>query len=156
MKKSIVHSVCIGRERGQLKNEIEEGFLIKNVGLEGDCHCGDWGRQVACLDWESVKASNENHSLNMGPGDFAENICIDNMKALDLQVGDRFMLGETAVLEVAGIGEPDHPGIVARTFGVSILPYEGYFCRVLKNGAVKKGDYVEKLRIDYEKSTQCF
>lgn len=81
----------------------------------------------------------------MGPGDFAENVAIENMDTLDLQIGDRFRLGADAVLEVSQIGKPDHPSVVTRTFGISLLPYEGRFCRVIKGGIVKKGDLAEKL-----------
>ena len=69
-----------------------------------------------------------------------------NGDELDLQVGDRFMLGDSAVLEVTQIGKPDHPSVVTRTFGISLLPYEGRFCRVIKGGVVKKGDEVKKLQ----------
>lgn len=142
----MVHSVCIAKERGQLKKEIPEAVLIENKGIEGDGHCGDWGRQVTCLNWDSVCRSNEENNLDMGPGDFAENIAIEHMDELDLQEGDRFQLGDSAVLEVTQIGEPDHPSVVTRTFGVSILPYEGRFCKVIKGGVVKKGDEVKKLQ----------
>lgn len=142
----MVHSVCIAKERGQLKKEIPEAVLIENKGIEGDGHCGDWGRQVTCLNWDSVCRSNEENNLDMGPGDFAENIAIEHMDELDLQEGDRFQLGDSAVLEVTQIGKPDHPSVVTRTFGVSILPYEGRFCKVIKGGVVKKGDEVKKLQ----------
>lgn len=140
-----VHSVCICQERGQLKKEVEEASFIEGFGIEGDGHGGDWGRQVTCLCWESVVRSNAERGLAMGPGDFAENVAIEGMDALDLQVGDRFRLGESAVLEVTQIGKPDHPSVVTRTFGVSLLPYEGRFCRVIAGGSVKPGDPVVKL-----------
>ena len=89
--------------------------------------------------------SNAEHNLNMGPGDFAENILIDEMDTLDLQPGDKFQLGESAVLEVSQIGKPDHPSVVTRTFGVSLLPYEGLFCKVIHGGAIRKGDSVIRL-----------
>ena len=81
----------------------------------------------------------------MGPGDFAENILIENMDELNLQPGDQFQLGESAVLEVSQIGKPDHPSVVTRTFGVSLLPYEGLFCKVIKGGMIRKGDRVIRL-----------
>lgn len=145
MSEARVHSVCIAAERGQLKKEIEEGSFLEGVGIEGDGHCGDWGRQVTCLNWESVTKSNAENKLNMGPGDFAENVCIEHMDELDLQEGDRFQLGESVVLEVTQIGKPDHPSVVTRTFGISLLPYEGRFCKIIKGGTVKKGDAVVKL-----------
>ncbi|MCU6760721.1 molybdenum cofactor biosynthesis protein MoaC /MOSC-domain-containing protein [uncultured Roseburia sp.] len=145
MSNCTVHSICIAQERGQLKKEIEQANIIENTGIEGDGHCGDWGRQVTCLNWESVLKSNQEHGLSMGPGDFAENICIEHMDDLNLQEGDRFLLGSSAVLEVTQIGKPDHPSVVTRTFGVTLLPYEGRFCKVVKGGVVKPGDSVIKL-----------
>ena len=118
--------------------------IILSAGL-GDGHGGDWDRQVTCLNWGSVVKSNAEHNLNMGPGDFAENILIDGMDALNLQPGDRFQLGESAVLEVSQIGKPDHPSVVTRTFGISLLPYEGLFCKVITGGVIRKGDAVVKL-----------
>ena len=43
-------------------------------------------------------------------------------------------------IEVSQIGKPDHPSIVTKTFGVSLLPHEGLFCRVVEPGMIKKGD----------------
>ena len=43
------------------------------------------------------------------------------------------------------IGKPDHPSVVTRTFGVSLLPSEGLFCKVVQGGSVQKGDSVVKL-----------
>lgn len=145
MNQTTVHSICINAERGKLKHEIETAVFLEDTGIEGDGHCGDWGRQVTCLSWNSVIKSNAENQLTMGPGDFAENVAIENMDALNLQAGDRFRLGSDAVLEVTQIGKPDHPSVVTRTFGISLLPYEGRFCRVVKGGIVKKGDLVEKL-----------
>lgn len=145
MKDARIHSICIAKERGQLKKEVEEANVIKDLGIEGDGHCGSWGRQVTCLNWGSVVKSNEEHHLGMGPGDFAENICIENMDALDLQTGDKFMIGDSVVLQVSQIGKPDHPSIVTKTFGVTLLPFEGRFCRVLQGGMIKKGDPVYKM-----------
>lgn len=140
-----VHSICICARRGELKKEIPEALFIENFGIQGDGHAGDWGRQVTCLCWESVEKSNAEHGLSMGPGDFAENVAIEGMDALDLQTGDRFQLGDTAVLEVSQIGKPDHPSVVTRSFGVTLLPFEGRFCRVIAGGTVKPGDPVIKL-----------
>ncbi len=139
-----VHSICICAQRGELKKEIPEALFIENFGIQGDGHAGDWGRQVTCLCWESVEKSNAEHGLSMGPGDFAENVAIEGMDVLNLQAGDRFRLGDAAVLEVTQIGKPDHPSVVTRSFGVTLLPFEGRFCRVITGGRVKPGDPVVK------------
>lgn len=140
-----VYAVSISQRRGELKKEIDAANIIVGFGIEGDGHGGDWDRQVTCLNWGSVVKSNELHRLQMGPGDFAENILIEGLDTLQLQPGDQFRLGETAVLQVSQIGKPDHPSVVTRTFGVSLLPSEGLFCKVVQGGSVQKGDSVVKL-----------
>lgn len=140
-----VYAVSISQRRGELKKEIDAANIIAGFGIEGDGHGGDWDRQVTCLNWGSVAKSNELHRLQMGPGDFAENILIEELDTLQLQPGDQFRLGETAVLQVSRIGKPDHPSVVTRTFGVSLLPSEGLFCKVVQGGSVQKGDSVVKL-----------
>jgi MOSC domain-containing protein YiiM len=139
----IIYSISISPERGQLKKEIPEAALIESFGIKNDGHAGDWGRQVTCLSLQSVLNSNKANNLNMGPGDFAENILLDGLNFSELRVGSRLRLGQDAILEVTQIGKEDHPSIVSRTFGVSLLPSEGLFCKVIKGGQIKKGDPVD-------------
>ncbi len=76
----------------------------------------------------------------MGPGDFAENVLTEGLDLSSLGPGSRIRLGEDVLLEVTQVGKEDHPSIVSRTFGVSLLPSEGLFCVVVSGGVVKKGD----------------
>ena len=138
-----IYSISISPERGQLKKEVSEAKLVENYGIENDGHAGDWGRQVTCLSLQSVLQSNNTNNLNMGPGDFAENLLIDGLDLSGLHVGSRLQLGGNVILEVTQIGKEDHPSIVSKTFGVSLLPSEGLFCRVIKGGKIRKGDPVE-------------
>jgi len=62
-----------------------------------------------------------------------------------LTVGSKIKLGTSAVLEINQIGKEDHPSVVTRTFGVSLLPYEGLFCKVISGGIINKGDSVEEI-----------
>lgn len=148
MNKGSVHSICISPERGQLKKELPEARIIEGFGLENDGHGGDWGRQVTCLNWSSVIKANKEHSLNAGPGDFAENILIEGLDFAPLVPGIQIKLGDSAILEVSQIGKEDHPSIVTKTLGVSLLPSEGLFCKVIKGGLVRKGDPVEQVAGD--------
>jgi MOSC domain-containing protein YiiM len=140
MKQGTVYAISISPERGQLKKEIPQANFIENYGIENDGHAGDWGRQVTCLSLQSLQRSNKDNNLNAGPGDFAENILIDGLDLADLKVGNKIRLAEHVVLEISQIGKEDHPSIVTKTFGVSLLPYEGLFCKVVSGGTVKKGD----------------
>lgn len=146
MSKGIVYAISVSPERGQLKREVPEANVIEDYGIENDGHAGHWGRQVTCLNWASVQRANKDHRLDAGPGDFAENILIDGMDLSGLTVGDRIRLAADVILEVTQIGKEDHPSIVSRTLGVSLLPGEGLFCRVIKGGRIKKGDTVEQIQ----------
>lgn len=141
-----IYSISISPERGLLKKEVPEATCIEGFGIENDGHAGDWGRQVTCLSLGSVRESNIKNNLNMGPGDFAENILIDGLDLTGLLPGSHLRLGLDTILEVTQIGKEDHPSVVTRTFGVSLLPYEGLFCRIIKGGIIKKGDQVEIIK----------
>jgi MOSC domain-containing protein YiiM len=140
MKQATVYSISISPERGQLKKEIPQAHFIDNYGIENDGHAGEWGRQVTCLSLQSVERANRDNNLSTGPGDFAENILIDGLDMTDVKVGSKIKLAENVVLEITQIGKEDHPSIVTRTIGVSLLPYEGLFCKVVSGGTVRKGD----------------
>lgn len=143
MNKGIIYSISISHERGQLKTEVAEANVIENHGLENDGHAGDWGRQITCLDWASVRKANEEHHLDIKPGGFAENILLDGLDLSGVKVGSTIRLAADVILEVTQIGKEDHPSIVTRTYGVSLLPTEGLFCKVIKGGKIKKGDSAE-------------
>lgn len=144
MKKGTLFSICISPERGTLKKEVDEAILVENHGIENDGHAGPWGRQVTCLNQASVRKANEEYKLNAGPGEFAENLLIEGIDDLvAIGVGGKLKIGAEVVLEVSQIGKEDHPSVVTRTLGVSLLPYEGLFCKVIKGGKICKGDPVE-------------
>lgn len=143
MAKGTIYSISISPERGQLKKEISKAEVIANYGIKNDGHAGDWGRQITCLNRKSVQHANKEHNLNVGPGDFAENIQIEGMDFSNITVGSRIGFGTSVILEVTQIGKEDHPSIVSRTFGISLLPSEGLFCKVLTGGIINKGDIVE-------------
>lgn len=143
MPKGAIYSIAVSPERGQLKKEVPEAEVIENYGIKNDGHAGSWGRQVTCLSRESVLAALKEHNIDIAPGDFAENIQITGLDLSSVKPGARLKLGDSVVLEVTQIGKEDHPSIVTKTFGISLLPGEGLFCRVLCGGVIKKGDPAE-------------
>ncbi len=145
MESGRLHSICISKERGQLKQEVEQAAVITGFGIENDGHAGDWGRQVTCLSWESVQRVNRERNINMQPGQYAENLLIEGVNLQTLGPGGKLKIGPDVILEVSQVGKEDHPSVVTRTFGVTLLPYEGLFCRVVQGGTIKKGDAVEVL-----------
>ncbi|MCR4400344.1 MAG: MOSC domain-containing protein [Syntrophomonadaceae bacterium] len=140
-----VVSVCVSPERGQLKRPVEEAELVAGFGLAGDGHGGDWERQVSLLALESIERAARERGVQVGPGDFAENLTTRGIDIADLPVGTRLKVGEQAVLQVTQIGKEDHESVVTRTLGFSLIPREGAFARVLVGGPVRPGDTVEVL-----------
>lgn len=145
LKEGRLHSICIAAERGQLKQEVKAAKVVTDFGIENDGHAGDWGRQVTCLAWESVLRVNQEKNLDMQPGQYAENLLIEGLDLAGLGIGGRLKIGSDVILSVSQIGKEDHPSVVTRTFGVTLLPYEGLFCRVVSGGMIYKGDKVEVL-----------
>ncbi len=116
--------------------------LITGYGIENDGHAG--GRHVTRRSWESVQRINrEMNIINMEPGQYTENLFIAGMDLAHLGVGGKLRIGRDVILEVTQVGKDDHPSVVARTFGVSPLPKERLFCRVINRGKIRKNDVVE-------------
>ncbi len=138
-------AVCISEHKGERKKNIGQGVLVENHGLEGDAHAGDWHRQVSLLAMESIKKMQEK-GLDVGPGDFAENLTTEGIDLVSLPIGTKLKIGEQAVGEVTQIGKQCHSRCaIYYQAGDCVMPREGIFIRVLKGGPVKVNDNIEVL-----------
>ena len=136
-------AVCISEHKGERKKNIGQGVLIENHGLEGDAHAGDWHRQVSLLAIESIKKMQEK-GLDVGPGDFAENLTTEGIDLISLPIGTKLKIGEQAVGEVTQIGKECHSRCaIYYQAGDCVMPREGIFIRVLQGGPVKVNDSIE-------------
>lgn len=133
--------MCHSDRKGVRKTDIGEGALKEGFGLEGDAHGGDWHRQVSLLSVSSIDKM-RGRGLDVGYGDFAENLTIEGLDVWSLPVGARLEAGE-ALLEVTQIGKECHAGCaIFRQVGECIMPREGVFARVVRGGRVRRGDPV--------------
>jgi MOSC domain-containing protein YiiM len=88
--------------------------------------------------------------LDVGPGDFAENVTTSGVDLVSIPIGTRLRLGE-ALLEVSQIGKICHSRCaIFDQAGDCVMPREGIFARVLVSGNVRTGDLVEVLRKEPE------
>lgn len=125
------------------KRAIPVGLLKENFGFDGDGHASSHThRQVSLLAMESI-AKMQADGLDVGPGDFAENITTEGMVVHELPVGTRLTIGPQALVEVTQIGKEchDHCAIYEQA-GTCVMPLEGIFVRVLRGGPVKAGDAI--------------
>lgn len=135
-------AISTSRHRRIKKTNVQRATLIENFGIEGDAHAGNWTRQVSLMNLSSIQKMVD-LGLQVGPGDFAENITTEGIDLLRLPVGTRLQLGG-AIVEITQIGKVCHtPCAIYYQVGTCIFPSEGIFARVLKGGELRVGDRIE-------------
>jgi len=150
---AVIRAVCVSEKRGTRKKDVGRGVLVAGHGLEGDAHAGDWHRQVSLLAVESVEKMRAK-GLDVGPGDFGENLTTEGLDLTSLPVGTLLVVraarggtaSETPLLELTQIGKECHTRCaIYYQAGDCVMPREGVFVRVLRGGPVAVGDRLEVL-----------
>ena len=139
-------SIAISKKKGTRKTPVDEAFISRNHGLEGDAHAGKWHRQVSFLSSESIESANK-QGLDVTFGDFAENIATTGIDWKTIPVGTHVRLGKSVLVEITQIGKECHNKCaIYYKAGDCIMPREGVFARVLKEGKIHRGDevYIEE------------
>ena len=138
----IVRAVCISDIRGIQKQDVGSARIVAGWGVEGDAHGGDWGRQVSLLSYDRVRAFND-LGADVDHGAFGENLVVEGIDFRSLPVGALLHCGG-AVLEMTQIGKECHTHCqIYQKMGDCIMPREGVFARVLKEGLIAVGDRME-------------
>ena len=144
----VVKSVNTSPKKGMRKAPVESGEieLVADFGVADDAHAGDWHRQVSFLAEESIQVARD-HGLDVGYGDFAENITTCGINIKGMPLGTRLRVG-TAIVEVSQIGKICHTRCaIYYLAGDCIFPREGIFGWVVEPGVVRVGDTVEVLKL---------
>jgi MOSC domain-containing protein YiiM len=138
-----VVSLAISKKKGTRKTCVQEVVLQADHGLVGDAHAGSWHRQVSFLAGESIARARAG-GLDVGFGDFAENIATEGINWVQAPVGTKFKIGATALVEITQIGKECHQKCaIYYQAGDCIMPREGVFARVLEGGVIHCGDSIE-------------
>ncbi|OGP62124.1 MAG: molybdenum cofactor sulfurase [Deltaproteobacteria bacterium RBG_13_49_15] len=136
-------SIAVSKKKGVTKHPVDEVILVEGHGIKGDAHAGDWHRQVSFLAVESIDQARK-MGLDVGFGDFAENIATEGIDWKTMPVGTCLKLGETVRVEVTQIGKECHTRCaIYYKAGDCIMPKEGVFARVLTGGVLRRGDAIE-------------
>ena len=136
-----VVSVNISERKGTVKVPVPEIQLRLRHGIVVDAHAGDWHRQISLLAEESVDKLRP-LLPTLEPGVFAENINTRGIDLKNLPVGTHLQIGETEV-EVTQIGKECHNDCAIRkATGTCVMPTEGIFAVVVREGTVRPGDQV--------------
>lgn len=140
-----IEAVSVSETKGVRKTNVDSAVLRIEHGIEGDAHAGDWHRQVSLLATESI-AKMQAAGLDVGAGDFAENLTTSGIDLCSLPVGSRLQVGEEILLEITQIGKICHERCaIYYQAGDCVMPREGIFARVLNGGEIHVGDPVRKL-----------
>ena len=140
-----VVSVNISEKKGTLKRAVPDIELKRRHGIVGDAHAGDWHRQISLLAEESVDTMRAGCPLPLDAGVFAENINTVGIDLKHLPVGTHLRIGET-VVEVTQIGKECHSDCaIKKAVGKCVMPTEGIFAIVVREGTVRPGDEIEIL-----------
>ena len=143
MKAQVV-AVCTSKNKGERKTPVESVHFEEQYGLADDAHAGPWHRQVSLLAMESIDKMKA-LGLEVGPGDFAENITTSGIDLVSLPLGSRLTVG-SALLEVTQIGKECHNRCaIYYQAGDCVMPKEGIFAKVLSGGVIAPGDTIEQI-----------
>ncbi len=138
----VILSVNTSAKKTVRKKNVGEATVVEDFGLEGDAHGGDWHRQVSLLAEESIDKMRAK-GLDVGPGDFAENLTTQGIDVVSLPIGTRVRVGKDVLLEVTQIGKECHTKCaIYYQAGDCVMPREGIFAKVLAGGRVAVGDEV--------------
>jgi MOSC domain-containing protein YiiM len=134
-------AVCTSKTKGTKKETVTEGTIKENLGFIGDAHAdSSTHRQVSLLAIESIHKMRD-CGVDVGPGDFAENLTTQGIDLLSLPLGTQFAVGKEIVLELTQIGKECHTGCtIYRQVGRCIMPTEGVFAKAIHGGVVRTGD----------------
>lgn len=138
-----VKAINISEVRGVIKHPIPQAEFRIDHGIVGDAHAGNWHRQISLLAQESIDKMTALGVEGLDPGKFAENITTEGICLHTLPVGTKLRIGET-LTEVTQIGKKCHQHCeIYKKVGMCIMPTEGIFVKVLREGMVHPGDTIE-------------
>ncbi len=134
-------SINVSKTKGVRKTAVDR-IRIGPEGLVGDAHAGDWHRMVSLLAEESIDKMRA-AGLDVGAGDFAENLTTRGVDLLALPLGTRLRVGRQVVLELTQHGKECHNRCaIYYQAGDCVMPREGVFAKVVAAGEVAAGDPV--------------
>ncbi|MFC2092602.1 MOSC domain-containing protein [Bacteroidota bacterium] len=134
-------AISISKKKGIPKTNVDQAKLIKENGIKGDAHSGNWHRQVSLLAFESIEKMRKAGLPNIRPGAFAENITTQFIDIPNLSVGTRLKIGNDIELEITQIGKECHSKCsIFYEVGDCVMPREGIFARVTESGKITVGD----------------
>ena len=139
-----IHALCISEKKGTLKQTADKVLFQTEWGITGDAHAGSWHRQVSFLGLKEIEDFRK-LGIDVPFGAFGENVVAEGFRFKELPVGTRLHAGETW-FEITQIGKECHKGCaIQQKVGKCIMPTQGIFTKVIKEGTIHIGDTISVL-----------
>ena len=143
---AVVVSVNVSDKKGIRKHAVPYIEVKCHHGIVGDAHAGDWHRQISLLAEESIDTMRSICPIELDDGIFAENINTRGIDLKHLPIGTHLRVGATE-LEVTQIGKQCHSDCaIKKATGKCVMPTDGIFAVVIKEGRIQAGDEIEILK----------
>lgn len=134
-------AVCTSDIKGVQKTQQDYIDLVKDHGIAGDAHAGNWHRQVSLLSFEKIEDFKAK-GVDLLNGAFGENIIVSGIDLSALPIGTILKAGDV-ILEVTQIGKECHQHCaIYHKVGDCIMPREGIFAKVIHEGRLREGDEI--------------
>ena len=137
-----IERIRVFPSKGTAGEELTEGRLIENSGLEGDFHALGGDRQLSLLFAETRDRVAEQKERGLCLSRFRENISVRGMAPDGLKAGTRLEAGE-AILEISGETKYCHEECSLFQKGKGcVLAGMNLFARVIKSGVIRNGNRI--------------
>lgn len=137
---SRVEQLTSYKEKGTEGNQLNEATLIKDQGMQGDCHAIGGERQLTLISKHAKDWLIFSETKGLCFSKFHENIVIDEISLDALPSTARLMIGE-AVLELSSVRKKCYPESckLAQNGEECLLMNEVRFAKVINGGKIRVG-----------------
>jgi cyclic pyranopterin phosphate synthase len=127
-------------DKGTKGQQLAEATLIKDLGMQGDCHAIGGERQLTLISKKAKDWLNSSVTKGLCFTKFHENVVIKEMSFETLPDPQRFKIGE-AVLELSSVRKKCYPELckLAQKGEECLLMQEVRFAKVITSGVVAVG-----------------
>ena len=138
----VVRAVCVSEKKGVPKRDVKSARFVSQWGIENDVHGGDGLRQVSLLSNDKIEQFKK-LGADVNHGDFGENLVVEGIDCSNLPIGTLLKCNDV-ILEITQIGKECHARCqIYYKMGDCIMPREGVFARVIKEGIISVGDVMD-------------
>jgi len=138
-----IKEILLGREKGNPRESIKEGFFQRDFGLRGDLYGGPGDKQVVFFGAEGREKLSLYPVKGLCFKRFFPTLVPEGIDLFKLPAGTRLKIGES-VMEITRVGKKCYPECVLVQAGTPcVMPKEVIFAKVVEDGQVRVGDAIQ-------------